>query len=117
MFTMKYNSLKQILGLEYYHCPKCGKKSNLTGNDLQIYGDYYSLGTGKLKNTQGQIKLRKCCNDCRINFFKSISKNNTKINIKNDKFNKDVDDLFNKCLWNVIPSPPNNYPLLRNNIK
>ena len=26
---IKYKSLKQILTLEYYHCPKCGNKSKL----------------------------------------------------------------------------------------
>ena len=71
---LKYNSLKQLLGIKYYHCRKCGKNSTLVGNNLQIYGNYYSLGRGKLKNTGLQIKLRKCCNNCRIKFYENYNK-------------------------------------------
>jgi hypothetical protein len=101
---VKYYSLKQILGFEYYHCPKWGNKAELVGNHIKIYGDYYSLGTGKLKNTGGEIKLRKCCNDCRVKFYENYYKKYNKDN-KNDKFIKDIDDLFYKCLWDTLPSP------------
>lgn len=109
---VKYNSLKQILGFEYYHCPKCGNRAELVGNDIKIYGDYYSLGTGKLKNTGGEIKLRKCCNDCRVKFYKNYYKKYNKHD-KNDKFIKDVDDLFYKCLWDTLPSSPSHYPIFK----